>query len=220
MSHETKLNGSELLYQLMNNITDHIYFKDKDSRFILVNKSMASKFDLTPEEVLGKTDFDLFALEHARPAFMAEQQMIRTAQPIISLEEKEIWSDGRETWVSTTKMLLRDDSGAVIGTFGISRDITQHKLNEIELHQYSRRLKQINKQMEDEIHMAANLQQVFLPKSYPSFSAASGAAAVEFFHRSIASAQVSGDLCSVKKLSDSSVGLLICDVMGHGIRSG
>jgi PAS domain S-box-containing protein len=53
--------------------------------------------------------------------------MIRTGRPVVGKEEKETWEDGRQTWVSTTKMPLRDHDGKVIGTFGISRDITERK---------------------------------------------------------------------------------------------
>ena len=59
--------------------------------------------------------------------------MIRTGEPIVSLEEREVWPDGHETWASTTKMPFRDRDGTIIGTFGISRDITQRKREEEEL---------------------------------------------------------------------------------------
>ncbi|MCB0162533.1 MAG: PAS domain-containing protein, partial [Caldilineaceae bacterium] len=55
--------------------------------------------------------------------------------PIIDLEEQETWNDGRVTWVSSSKMPLRDLQGEVIGTFGISRDITARKKAEEQLRQ-------------------------------------------------------------------------------------
>jgi PAS domain S-box-containing protein len=117
-----------LMNMLMDNVPDHIYFKDTDSRFIRINKDHAKKFGLSnPTQATGKTDFDFFTEEHARPAFEDEQTIIRTGKPIVGIEEKETWPDGRETWVSTTKMPLRDKEGNIIGTFGVSRDITEHK---------------------------------------------------------------------------------------------
>ena len=110
----------------MDNIPDYIYFKDLQSRFIRTNRAHAKAFGLSdPEEAIGKTDFDFFTEEHARRAYEDEQEIIRTGQPIVGLVEKETWPDRPETWVSTTKMPLRDEKGNVIGTSGISRDISE-----------------------------------------------------------------------------------------------
>ncbi|MHB8055694.1 MAG: sensor histidine kinase [Candidatus Aminicenantales bacterium] len=116
---------------LMDNISDYIYFKDLDSRFLRINAAHARAFGLSdPAQAIGKTDFDFFIEEHARQALEDEQKIIQTGRPIIGLVEKETRADGRVSWVSTTKMPLRDDQGQIIGTFGISRDITAQKLAE------------------------------------------------------------------------------------------
>jgi PAS domain S-box-containing protein len=118
-----------LITVLMESIPDHIYFKDKESRFIRVNKSQAQIFGFRdPKEVIGKTDFDFFLKEHAQKAFQDEQTIVLTGKSIIDVEEKETWPDGSITWVSTTKVPLRSRQGQIIGTFGISRDITERKL--------------------------------------------------------------------------------------------
>jgi signal transduction histidine kinase/CheY-like chemotaxis protein len=83
---------------------------------------------------VGKTDFDFFTDEHARQAFEDEQEVIRTERPLVDVEEREVWPDGHITWVSTTKLPLRGPTGAIIGTLGISRDITRKKQAEAELH--------------------------------------------------------------------------------------
>ena len=119
--------SDDLLHALMDNLPDAIYFKDIESRFIAVNKAQAVRFGLEPAQAVGKSDFDFFTEEHARPAYEAEQEIIRTGQPLLNLEEKETWPDRPDTWVATTKLPLRDHAGAVIGTFGISRDITDRK---------------------------------------------------------------------------------------------
>ncbi len=118
---------SDLLRALMETLPDAVYFKDLESRFIRINKAQAKRFNLEPAQAVGKSDFDFFTEEHARPAYEAEQEIIRTGQPLLNLEEKETWPNRPDTWVSTTKLPLRDHDGNVVGTFGISRDITERK---------------------------------------------------------------------------------------------
>ena len=121
----------DLLHALMDNIPDAIYFKDLKSRFLRMSRAMAKKMGFPdPGKLIGKTDFDIFTKEHAQQAFDDEQKVIRTARPMIGIEEKETWPDAHVTWVSTTKMPLRDKKDRVIGTFGVSRDITKRKLAE------------------------------------------------------------------------------------------
>jgi PAS domain S-box-containing protein len=123
-----------LLRTLMDNLPDHIYFKDRQSRFTRINRAQAKVFGLgDPAQAKGKTDFDFFSDEHAQQAYADEQEIIRTGQPLLAKEEKETWPDGRVTWVATTKMPLRDAKGNIIGTFGISHDTTERKRQEQEL---------------------------------------------------------------------------------------
>jgi len=124
----------EMINALMENVPDHIYFKDRDSRFIRINRSMAAAFGLKdPDEAAGRSDADFFTAEHAQNALADEQRILRTGEPLIDREEKETWPDGSTTWVSSTKQALRDKAGSVIGTFGVSRDITARKRAERQL---------------------------------------------------------------------------------------
>jgi PAS domain S-box-containing protein len=117
-----------LLKNLISTIPDHIYFKDRQSRFIRINDAQATGFGLRdPAEAVGKTDFDMFSEEHAGQAYEDEQRIMRTGEPLIGLEEKETWPDGHITWVSTTKVPLKDANGNITGIVGISRDITERK---------------------------------------------------------------------------------------------
>jgi PAS domain S-box-containing protein len=121
-----------LINALMNNLSDHVYFKDLQSKFIRNNKAHALSFGLDdPAKVIGKSDFDFFTEQAARQAFEDEQAIIRTGQPILK-EEKLTRKDSSDAWFSAIKMPLRDNDGKIIGTFGISRDITVRKRSELE----------------------------------------------------------------------------------------
>jgi PAS domain S-box-containing protein len=132
---EEALRREEALFaDLANTIPDHIYFKDRQSRFIRINGAMARSFELRDAaEAVGKTDSEMFSEEHARQAYADEQRIMETGVPMIGVEEKETWPDGHVTWVSTTKMPLRDAQGSITGIVGISRDITERKLADAQL---------------------------------------------------------------------------------------
>jgi PAS domain S-box-containing protein len=121
----------ELIDALMEHTPDHVYFKDTDGRFLRVSRSMADWVGLEePAQAIGKTDFDFYGRTHAEAARADELEIMRTGRPLVGIEEREVWQDGRVTWVSTTKVPLRDGNGRIIGTFGTSRDITEHKRDE------------------------------------------------------------------------------------------
>ena len=215
--HDTRF----LLKNMMENMTDHIYFKDVESRFIMVNRAFCRWTGVDPQKVVGKSDFDIFAHAHAQQAFDDEQRIISTGEPLIGLEEKETWPDGRITWASTTKMPLKDEKGNIIGTFGVSRDITEHKEAELRAAYYAEQVRRIKEDMEEDVRMAAELQKTFFPRNYPVFPAGASEAdnCVEFRHYYNASGMVSGDFCTIQKLSDTLSGIFLCDVMGHGVRA-
>ena len=123
-----------LLHTLMDHVPDIIYFKDLESRFLRINQAFAVQAGfLDPAEAIGRTNAEFTTAENARRTLRDEQEVIRSGLPIIGKEEKQTWADGRVRWLSTTKMPFRDHSGKIIGTFGISRDISDHKRTEVEL---------------------------------------------------------------------------------------
>ena len=220
---------AHLLQCLMDNISDMIYFKDRDSKFIMVNKAEARwQGQCSPGELVGRSDADTYSAEDAQRMREDELRIMETGEPILGLEEHETWRNGSHAWVSTTKMPLQNEDGDVIGIIGISRDITEHKEAELratryaaEVKRYAMEMKRVKEEMEGELRMAGRLQQTFFPMSYPVFPA--GALpenrSVNFHHHHHAGGLVGGDLCSIKKLSATQVGIFLCDVMGHGVRA-
>jgi diguanylate cyclase (GGDEF)-like protein/PAS domain S-box-containing protein len=129
-----RASGEDLLRLLMESLPDAVYFKDLDSRFTRTNRTHADWLGLAdPAEAVGKRDADFFRGDFARRAFEAEQRIIHTGEPLIDVEERCLWPDGREMWVATTKLPLRDAEGRIVGTFGLSRDIGAHKRSESQL---------------------------------------------------------------------------------------
>lgn len=214
-----------LFATLMENIPDAIYFKDRDSRFMSVNRALVERFGCQhASELIGSTDLELFSTEHAQIAYNDEQEIITTGVPIVNLEEKETWRDGHETWVSTTKMALRDPAqpGQIIGTFGISRDITERKQAQNKLAKFAEELRQRNAALEEELAMARELQTALLPQRFPHFprhAPESTPSSVRFYHFFQPSAAVSGDFFDVFEVGENIAGLFMCDVMGHGVRA-
>lgn len=147
---ETQFADRELLHALLENSPDSVYFKDEASRFVRVSRAKSEKHGFVDaRDIIGKTDFDLFSIEHASRAFADEQRIFRTGEAIIDQEEKLTWADGRVTWASSTKLPLHDPAGNCIGTFGISRDITARKHAEAQ-----------HREMEVQLQLAQKLESI------------------------------------------------------------
>jgi PAS domain S-box-containing protein len=139
--------ANALLQMLLDHMPDHIYFKDAQSRFIRNSRSQAKALGLNdPSEAIGKSDFDFFP--HAQSSYEREQEIIQSGRPLVDVEEWVIWPDGQGTWVSTTKVPLLDQAGQIIGTFGISRDITDRKQTEEAIEKAKLELEAANKELE------------------------------------------------------------------------
>ncbi len=117
-----------LLTTLLEKIPDSIYFKDLESRFLRVSAAMATKFGMqSPDDAIGKSDADIFTGEHAQGARDDELRIMTSGAPVVDQVERETWPDKPDTWCMTTKMPLLDHNGKLLGTFGISRNITELK---------------------------------------------------------------------------------------------
>jgi PAS domain S-box-containing protein len=150
---EALVEERDLLQALIDNIPDLIHFKDDKNRFIRVNKAKADFFGKSPENMIGKTDFDFFPHEQAEAAYADDNWVMKFNKPLVDKVEKITQVDGTEHWVFVTKIPRHDEKGEVIGTIGISRNITELKKTEEKLRSSEERLKTLFEFAPDAIYL-------------------------------------------------------------------
>jgi phosphoserine phosphatase RsbU/P len=208
-----------LLRQLIDHVPLQIYFKDMQSKFTMANRRMAEWMGLAAgADLTGKHDRDYFENEHWKPAEADEQRIIGTGEAIIDQLEHETWHQGHETWVITSKFPWKDRQGQIKGTFGVSSNVTKLVKARREATDLAHQLQQKNQAYEGELLLAREIQQALANEGFPT-DTASDQTHLTFGARYIPSSGLAGDFFEVMKMSDDCYGLLICDVMGHGVRS-
>lgn len=204
-----------LLRTIIDHLPARIYVKDTASRYVLNNLAHLLMLGVHEQaQATGRTTLDFFPNERGHQALADDRAVISTGQPILN-QEKSDYSAGEPHWALTTKVPLRDVHDKIIGIVGISHDITQRKLAENEL-------KRRTAEMETDVLMARQVQETFLPRTYPVFprDVPSESSALRFAHRYVPATTLGGDFFNILQLSDTKCGVLVCDVMGHGVRAG
>ena len=208
-----------LLRQLIDHVPLQIYFKDLESKFVMANQRMAEWLGLSKGgDLTGKHDRDFFDLDHWKPAEDDEKRIIQSGEPIIDQLEHETWRQGNETWVITSKFPWRDRQGRIKGTFGVSSDVTKLVKAQHEASELAHQLQVKNEAYEEELLLAREIQQALAGEGFPA-ATASNQSQLTFGARYIPISGLAGDFFEVMKVSDDCYGVLICDVMGHGVRS-
>ncbi len=205
-----------LLRTIIDHLPSRIFVKDLASRYVLNNQAHLNSLGVARQAgALGRTTLEFFPNERGRQAFADDQQVLATGTPILSQEKSDFGYEGQVRWSLTTKVPLRDLRGQITGLVGISHDITARKRTELELQRRT-------EEMERDLHMARQIQEAFFPSVFPEFPAGVPAEASElrFAYRYLPAATLGGDFFDVVPLSDTQCGILICDVMGHGVRAG
>ncbi len=205
-----------LLRTIIDHLPARVYVKDPGSRYLLNNAAHLHMLGLErQEQATGRSITDFFAGERGRQALADDRQVLGSATPILNQEKSDFGEGGQVHWSLTTKVPLRDVNGRVIGLVGVSHDITRRKLAEEELQRRTT-------EMEADVFMARQVQETFLPRSYPVFprGVPVESSALRFAHRYIPATTLGGDFFDLLHLSDTKCGMLICDVMGHGVRAG
>lgn len=208
-----------LLKQLIDHVPLKVYFKDLESRFTMANQGTAERMGCSDAaELNGKHDRDFFQYEHWKSAYDDEQRIIQTGVPVIDLLEHETWQHAPDTWVITSKFPWRDRHGNIKGTFGVSSDVTNLVLAERQAKDLANQLRLKNEAYEEELLLAREIQQALASEVFPT-ATASNQNQLTFDARYIPISGLAGDFFEVMKVGDDRYGVLICDVMGHGVRS-
>jgi len=144
-----------LLRTVIDNVPDYIYVKDIESRYLVSNTAFARLFGATkPEEVVGKTVFELFPEEVATNYYADDLEVIRSGQPLLNKEDRPVNKEGKTIWNLTSKIPLRDSSGKIVGLVGIARDITDRKLAEEQIRAAYQQLETKNRLLQQVTELA------------------------------------------------------------------
>ncbi|MGB6219900.1 SpoIIE family protein phosphatase [Haloferula sp.] len=203
---------------LIDHVPLQVYFKDTESRFVLANQRMAEWNNAaSPQEVTGKHDRDFFASEHWEEAARDEKEIMATGKAITGKLEHEVREGRSSTWVLTSKFPWFDSRGKIKGTFGVSSDVTelvraQHQASNLALE-----LAERNKVYEEEVQLAREIQQALARSQFPKIN--DDTHQLQFGARYLPISGLAGDFFEIVRISNQVAGLLICDVMGHGVRS-
>ena len=226
---EEALRSSESLYHsLVETMPQGVFRRDLEGRFTFANRTYAKYFKLTPEQLLGKTDFDQFPRELAEKYWRDDLNIMEKGATVEIVETTQPKGATEREYHHVIKTPLRDESGKVIGLQGMVWDITEQKLAQEKIRQTTAELARSreelhnkNQLMEENLRVAADIQLTMLPQTYPSFphNAPAEQSAFQFVHRYEPAESVSGDFFSITAISDTEVGVFICDVTGHGVRA-
>lgn len=207
-----------LLRQLIDHIPVHVYFKDLASRFVMANKGMAEWMGCAQgTDLIGMHDRDFFDEDHWKPAEADERRIMETGEPITDLLEHEVWNERRETWVTSSKFPWRDRQGHLKGTFGVSSNVTRIVRAQRRATELAAELQEKNEIYEEELHLAREIQHAFTTREFPQV--ADAMRRIGFGSRYVPISGLAGDFFEVIPLRHDCAGVLICDVMGHGVRS-
>ncbi|HEY5814140.1 MAG TPA: SpoIIE family protein phosphatase [Terrimicrobiaceae bacterium] len=221
--------SEELFDFLLEKIPDQVYFKDRQGRFLKASRAVADYLDVAdPDEIIGKSDLDFWSPETAKATAADEERIMETKEAMVGKIERLVHPDGRVTWDYTTKMPLLDSVGNVIGICGINKDFTAMKEMQDALAEERNRLKATmaeleakNAALQADLQLAREVQEALLPRDYPVFPGFGGSDqhALSFAHCYLPAATVGGDFFDIIPLSQTRAGILVCDVMGHGLRA-
>ena len=212
----------DLFHTLIEHIPDSIYFKNRESRFVLANTATANKLGVpTPADLTGRTDDYFFDQTMSDISRKEEMDIMVTGRPIRARLHHETWLHKDDSWSQISKFPWYGRNGELKGIVGISSDVTKLVKTEIKATETARILEERNRTLEKEIDLAREIQFALLPYEIPSRSHTEHGLTrhADFHHIFTPSEGVAGDWFDAFPVGSSGVGAIVCDVMGHGIRA-
>lgn len=131
-----------LLRTLIDNLPVTIFVKDSECRKIIANKADLDIISTKSEDVIGKTDLEIFNNEVGQRGFADDKMVIDTGVAVLNREEDFIDTNGIQRWLITSKIPLTDQNGKVLGLVGIGRDITAQKQDQEKIVKLSKGIEQ------------------------------------------------------------------------------
>ena len=200
---------------LINNLPAHIYFKDENLKYILVNNSYAQLLNHTNQEIIGKTDDDVSPAEIAEIYQKIDREIIQSKTSVPNFEEKHINNKGEKYWASTSKVPYFDKNNNVIGIVGIVQDITERKKQEQIIIEKNKQITIAHKNITQSINYAKSIQNALLPTQELENKLLK-----EHFILFLPKENVSGDFYYVNKTEDNKLLFAAADCTGHGVPGG
>ncbi len=225
---QENLRISEALYHsLVDTMPQCIFRKDLEGRYTFANKEFCRFIARSPEAVIGKTIFDFLPPDAAKLRQADDERVMRSRKPVTLIEESKFPGSDAQ-YIQVLKIPIIDANGTVTGLQGMFWDITDIKLAEKRISEAKdklaaseEQLREKNLQMENDLKTAREIQLAMLPQQYPVLprGVSDEDSVFRFTHRYIPSGTVGGDFFSITPISDQEVGVFLCDVAGHGVRS-
>ncbi|MGJ8656854.1 MAG: SpoIIE family protein phosphatase [Akkermansiaceae bacterium] len=214
-----------LLNLLAESIPVNIYFKNKDSKFVMANTATSEKMGLSKaKDIIGKSDHDFFDARHADKSLKDEVTIMESMEKLNGTLEKEIWDGDEETWCITSKYPWLDHNGKIKGTFGVTNDVSDIVKTQTRLVEVAQTYKDRNDIYKEELKLASEVQQAILAKKIPSLptdltNKINSKYIADFAVTHIPMHGLAGDFYEAIPISETKMGILLCDVMGHGVRA-
>jgi phosphoserine phosphatase RsbU/P len=211
-----------MLRLIFDNIPLQVYFKDTESYYKLVNQRQVAwlgKSDIS--EIIGKSGKSFFSTESWQASRKEELQIMQTGIPVIDAIQKETWPNKPDSYVQKVKHPWYDSSGKLLGTYGISCDVTTLIQAKKKLESLAINLQQQNKNYQEELMLATEIQRAILPENSPDWekTITQWKDRININTLYTPASELAGDFYDVISISEQKIGFLIIDVMGNGVRS-